>query len=353
MDLMSLAAVRRARAALDLIDANAQPLPSVFSFARLLEGMAHGGARGFEREQLEEVASRAGRPFDSVRPFVPFELLTNSRDLTAAAANGAGYLIDTSTLAAQDILRAYSVTGRLGITVTAGLTANAEMPVTSSKATAYWLSTETTDTTESTPALRSLPLTPKTAAALLEFSRAFSRQPQAESFVRRELLNTVGDAVDLAVIAGTGSAGQPLGIINATGINTQSGSSLAHTGVSAMKQKVATANAPDEGIAFIGAPAVRELLEGRERATGSGYIWDGDRVASRPATVSTAVPAATLICAHWPSIHALLWGPGFQLEVNPYDSEGFKSGKLQARVLVSCDVAASHPATICVASSIS
>jgi HK97 family phage major capsid protein len=351
MNLMDLAAVRRAKAALDLVETgNVRALSGQFSFARMLASMSHGGITGFERETLEEVAHRSGNAFDKVRPFVPFELL--ARDLTAAVATAGGYLIDTNTLAAQDILRAYSVVGSLGVTVTSGLTTNGEMPRTKTKGTAYWLSNEATDTTESQPVIESIPITPKTAGAFLEFSRNFSQQPQAEGYVRRELLGTVGEAVDAAVLSGTGSAGQPLGIVNVPGIGTTTGTSIAQAGVAEMKRKVSDANAPDAGIAFVGTPAVRELLEKRERATGLGFIWDGDKVVSRPAAVSTAVPTASLICAHWPSIHLLLWGAGFQFEVNPFDATGFKTGKIQARVLVSCDVAATYPAAIVVASSI-
>lgn len=351
MDMMDLAAVRRARAALDLIETgNAKPLGGQFSFARMVQSMAHGGLSGFEAETLQEVAHRTGQQFDRMKPFVPFELL--ARDLSASVASAGGYLVDSTTMAAADILRAYSVVGGLGVTVTAGLAANAEMPRTSTKATPYWVQ-DGGNVTPSTPALSMVANTPKTAGAFLEFSRNFSMQPQAESFVRRELLGTVGEAVDMAVLAGTGTNGQPLGIVNVPGINTQSGSSLAHTGVVKMKQTVASANAPDSGIAFIGTPAVRELLEGRDRATGLGFIWDNDRVASRPAAVSTNVPASTLIAAYWPAIHVLMWGAGFQFEVNPFDPTGFKTGKMQARVLISCDVAATYPSTICVASSVS
>jgi len=40
------------------------------------------------------------------------------------------------------------------------------------------------------------------------------------------------------------------------------------------------------------------------------------------------------------------------LELNPFDTTGFKSGIIQARVLVSCDNAVLHPAGFVVASSI-
>jgi HK97 family phage major capsid protein len=351
MDLMGLAAVRRAKAALDLVETgNAKPLSGQFSFARMLQTMSHGGIDGFERETLEEVARMSGKSFDIMQPVVPYELL--ARDLTASVASAGGYLVDTNTLAAQDILRAYSVVGGLGVTVTAGLSANSSMPRTTTRSTPYWLNGESGTVTESTPALSMVAATPKTAGAFLEFSRNFAQSPQAEGYVRKELLGTVGEAVDMAVLAGTGTAGQPLGITNTPGIGTTTGTSLAQAGVTEMKRKVSDANAPDTGIAFVGTPSIRELLEKRERATGLGFIWDADKVASRPAAASTSVPTATLICAHWPSIHLLLWGAGFQFQVNPFDTTGFKAGIIQARVLVSCDVAATYPSAIVVASSI-
>ena len=64
-----------------------------------------------------------------------------------------------------------------------------------------------------------------------------------------------------------------------------------------MKRKSSEANVTDASISFLSTPAVRELLEGREKATGGGkFVWDKDLVADRPAYVSTDVPVATMIC---------------------------------------------------------
>lgn len=119
-----------------------------------------------------------------------------------------------------------------------------------------------------------------------------------------------------------------------------------------MKRKCADNNAPDESIAFLAPPTVRELLEARERATGSGFIWDDDKVASRPAFASTAVPSATMIAGAWPELYLGIWGDGIMVEINPYDPSGFKAGIVQARVMVSCDVAVLHPTAFCAATSV-
>jgi hypothetical protein len=52
--------------------------------------------------------------------------------------------------------------------------------------------------------------------------------------------------------------------------------------------------------------------------------------------------AAGFVCGPWPMIYLGIWGAGFQIEINPYDPTHFKSGVIQARLIVSCDVAVRH-----------
>lgn len=325
-------------------------LGGAFSFRRALICMSDGKLDGVEREMLEEVARIAGTPFDPSRVVIPFGLF--ARDLTSASALSGGYLVGTETGEALDVLRPWSVTARAGITVLENLRGNQVLPRTTTKATPVWLSTEGSQATPSTPSLGAMALTPKTAGAGIKFSRQLSLQAAAENYVRRELLRTVATAVDQAVLTGTGAAGQPTGLLNSAGLLTQSGTSLGWTGVLNMKQQCASANAADASLAFLTTPEVRELLEARERAAGSGFVWEDESVASRPAYASTDVPAATMICGDWSDVLFGLWGQGFVFEVNPFDPAGFKVGIIEARVLVSCDVAIGHPTSWCVATSI-
>jgi len=120
-----------------------------------------------------------------------------------------------------------------------------------------------------------------------------------------------------------------------------------------MKRKSAEANVIDEQISFLATPVVRELLEGREKATGGGkFVWDKDQVADRQAFVSTDVPTATMLCGDFSLIYLGIWGAGLVLEINPYEQTNFRAGIIQARVLLSCDVAVLHPSSVIVASSI-
>ena len=178
------------------------------SLARTVTGLAHGKLNGEDREVLEEAASRNNKPFDPLRPYVEF------RDLSAAVAGAGGYLKQTETREAIDILRPWSVTARAGILVESGLVGDVAIPKTTVKSTAGWLNTENAQVTPSTPTLSQAALTPKQLGDVIVFSRQLAQQTNADRFVGRELLRTVGTAIDQAVLNGSGASGQPLGILN-------------------------------------------------------------------------------------------------------------------------------------------
>lgn len=318
------------------------------SLARAFNQMISSGGvtDGPEAEFFQEAASLAGQRFDRNRLFIPFGSLAE-RDLTT---NSAASIVATSNQAARDLLRPWSVTARAGIEMETGLVGNQTIPRTTVKVTPEWLSTEGTAATPSQPTFQQIALTPNNIIGVIPFSRQLALQSNAEAVVRRELTRTIGTGIDQAVIAGTGGK-QPLGLTNTTGINTETGTSLAQAGVVSMKRKCADANASDDGMAFLGTTAVRELLEKRERATGSGFIWDNGRVASRPAFASTDIPTATLICGQWSEIYLGIWGSGFVVEIDPMTY--FKQAIIQARLIVSCDIAVRTPAAFCVAASVS
>ncbi|MDR4467538.1 MAG: phage major capsid protein [Nitrospira sp.] len=324
----------------------ARPKNPRLNLARAVVDLSYGKLNGEDREVLEETAKRNGKPFDSQRPFIEF------RDLVAAVGSAGGYLKSTEVREVVDILRPWSVVAQAGMLVEDGLVGDQAIPKITQKSTPQWVSTEGTQVTPSQPTLSQIAMTPKTIGDVIQFSRQLAKQANAPRVVGRELLRTLGTSLNQAVISGSGASGQPLGLLNTVGVQTQSGSTL-NAGVSTMKRKSAEANVADEHISFLSTPAVRELLEGRERAAGGGsFVWDKDQVADRRAFVSTDVPTATMICGDFSLIYLGIWGKGFVLEVNPFDPSGFKTGTIQARMLVTCDIAVLHPNGFVVASSI-
>ncbi len=326
-----------------------------FSLARLIEQCVdnRGLRDGVEAEVCQEAARAAGLAFDLNRPVVPWSALaTQKRD--ASVSGSAGYLMQTDVLDAIDTLRPWSVSVRAGISLAPGLKGNALFPKTSGNITGYWLNSEATAVTASTPTLVQVPLTPNTAGALVTVSQLLLKQSnQTEPYIRRELLRTIGTTVDHAVLNGAGSA-EPLGLLNTTGIGTTSGTAIDYADALAMQQSVAEANADDAVVSFIGTPAVRALLSARDVSTAGsgGMVWQNGRMAGQPGYVTTDMPSATLICGAWPELVPGMWGPGVELQINPDDPALFKTGAVQMRCLVSCDVAILHAAAFNAATSI-
>jgi len=311
------------------------------SIARAIEQMmSDAGLEGAEYEWAKETSRLAPTPLgnDRHRLWVPMSALT--RDLNAAVAGAGGYLVDAAVQSARDLLRPWSFTLQAGVQTAESMTAAAMVPVCNSDTTITWVSDETAQATPSQPTFADTALVPHMAIGLIQASRNFMRQADPEAWIRRHLLRAAGMVVDQAVLHGSGTNGEPLGILNAPGISTQSGASLAWTGVLAMKKNAALANAATADISFIATPGVRELLEARERATAGGtFIWEDERIASCPAFATTDVPAATMLAGPMSQVFFGLWGAGMQVEVNPFEPSLFKSGTVQIRVVVTCDVA--------------
>ncbi len=323
---------------------------AAFSWANLLSTMASGGLhRGntFESEILESAAAEAGRPYDPQRVLVPLQLL--KRDMTAAGVSGSAYLVADENAPEADILRPWSVSMRAGITFMPGLVGNVPIPKTTATSTGYWLSDEGTAITPSQPTIGQVSLTPKMAGALVQFTHQLRSQSNVEAILRRELLRTTGSLIDAAVFNGSGTSGEPHGLLGTSGIGTQSGTSLAWAGILNLEQQCADANA--EPSAYIGTPAVRELLKAREKAAGSGMVWDGDVMNGRPAYATTSLPAGTLVTGDWAQLVLGMWG-GLEIQIAPPDAAGFKNGTLAIRLLAAVDVGVLHPGAFSYASSI-
>jgi len=99
---------------------------------------------------------------------------------------------------------------------------------------------------------------------------------------------------------------------------------------------------------------VRRVLQGREGASGNGgFVWQNNQIAGIPAQVTTNLPAGSLVIGPWNRIFVSVWGAGFTLEINPFEPSNFKSGVIQARIILSCDVAVRQAAAFVWATSVS
>jgi HK97 family phage major capsid protein/HK97 family phage prohead protease len=330
-----------------------------YSVLRAINAMADNDwtKAGFERECHVALEARLGRSTRANSLYVPHDILVK-RDLSAGTASAGGYLVATDNLGGSfiDLLRARSLVAQLGATILPGLQGNVTIPKLSGAGTAFWLATETTEITESQQVFSQLSLTPKNVGAYTEISRQLMLQsnPAADMLVMNDLAKVVALAVDGAAIGGSGASGQPLGILNTSGIGSVTGTSLGWAGVLEFQSDVAGANGLAPTCAYLSTPAVAALLAQRQRFSSTDTpLWSGNlsdgQVGGYRAASTTQVPAANMIFGDFSQIIIGEWGV-LELALNPYAN--FKSGIVGVRAWLTCDVGVRQAGAFSVATSI-
>lgn len=325
-----------------------------YSLVRALRAAANNDWKdaGLELEANKEISKRLDRtPKSRASFFVPLDVMMKNfqgpakRDMTVAGVSGSNYLVQTDNQPGSfiDLLRNTSVALRMGVQRLGGLRGNLTIPKMTAGNTAYWLSDETTAITESQPTIGQLSLSPKNVAALTELSHQLLSQssPDAENLVMQSIARDIGLAVDVGIIRGSGSAGQPTGIVNTASIGAFTGTSLASPGILDAQADVAAANALMPGCGYVTTPAVAALLMQRPElpSTGTDRLWKGNMMQGTlfdlPAMSSAQMASATALFGWWQSVILAEWGV-LELMINPFSD--FTRGLSAVRGWYTCDV---------------
>jgi len=179
-----------------------------------------GLVRDLSREvEKSGVAKTTERSF-----FVPFSALNQRATYVTSGATTGGNLVATDLMAQDfiEFLRNNAVMLQLGVRTMPGLVGNTAIPRRSGVASTYYLSTQTTAITQSESTFDQVTLAPKNLAALSKYSRQTLLQgtPGIEELVRRDLTDGINLAIDLGILNGSGSSGQPTGILQTSGIGS-------------------------------------------------------------------------------------------------------------------------------------
>lgn len=302
----------------------------------------------FELECSQKVAENLGKEARGF--FVPWEV---QRDTMGTAAStgitDAGSLVGTDHLGNSfiDALRAESIAGKLGARFLTGLRGDVDIPKLSAGATFYWLA-EGADVTDSNATLASVTLSPKTIAGSVPMTRKLLKQsdPSVEAIIRNDLILGAALAIDTAVIAGSGTAGQPTGIINTGSVNTVTIADIS-TFVPTFAESVqfetelATDNALRGSLNYLTTPAINGALKTKAVDAGSGLMVNqGNMVNGYPIHGSSLVPANRVIFGNFNDVIIGTWGV---LDIEVDKATLAASGGLVLRVFQDVDVAVRHP----------
>ena len=199
-----------------------------FRFTKLLNAMVNRGDAQAQRDadaELSVVERGSGHGGFVIPPEAVASMehqRIGVRVLSTASGSGAGVVptdvrgdmfIDSLLAQNYGLQRAKIYTGLVG---------NVEIPTESNTITAGWVA-ETVAGNEVNPTIGQITLKPKRLSTHVDVSRALLTMgnPDVEDLVKYLLSRAISNALDNAIFYGTGTAPQPAGIANLTGVNTK------------------------------------------------------------------------------------------------------------------------------------
>ena len=348
---------------------------SDYSVVRAIKAAMSGNWKdaGLEREISSELARQSGKETNGF--FMPLNLRA---PYAVGAAGTGGNLVATNLLAGSfiDVLRNNALIMQMGPTLLTGLVGNVAIPRQASATATYWVS-EASAITEAEATFDQVTLSPHQVGARSQYSRLALQQttPDIEAVVRNDLARQLALAIDLAAINGSGTAGQPTGILNTSGIGTYamgtngaalidsvSGSTSGLDPLIRLEKAVDTANALNGSLAYLTNAKVVAALKQLKTAYGE-YLWtaaDGQTVAGTPGAIngynvmrSNQVPSnltkgsgsnlSALLFGNFNDLIIGMWG-ALEILPNPYGS-GYTAGSVDIRAMQTVDMAVRHAAS--------
>lgn len=322
-----------------------------FSFVKALNYLANQGDRAcreaasFEIEVGKAAAEKYERSSNGI--VVPNEVLR--RDLTVGNPTEGGNLVANELLAGSfiELLRNRMSMMQAGVTMLTGLQGNISVPRQASSATAYWVG-EGGAPQESQQGIDQINMTPKTIGAFVDYSRRLLLQSSidVEGMVRADIALVIALELDRAAVYGTGSSSQPLGLVNTTGIGSQT---ITNAGTFAeyigMETDVAVANADAGSMRYIINATTRGALKSTSIVgTEARFVYENDEINGYPVIVSNQLQGNDCLFGDFSRFVVGMWS-GLDLTVDPY--AGATAGTVRIIALQDVDYAVRQPGSFC------
>lgn len=284
-----------------------------YSLGRMIQAQLTNDWRdaGFERELDDEIATRNGKRADGM--YVPdFAWGSRAGAMSTAATGGSGSENVTDSFVSTvhrgdmfiEALRAKAVLAGLGTTYMGGLTNRISMPKFSTGSAAAFVE-ELASVADQSQTDAAVTLTGKTLGAYADLSRLLIREsiPSIEAVVRDDILRSIADKIEYYAIQGSGSSGQPTGLLAASGVGNVDISSgtdidaITWADIVALVKTVEVANGVvnQSALGWLSNPAVKSKLASTAKVGSSDSVmllndpWNA--VYGYPAAFSSNVPS--------------------------------------------------------------
>jgi hypothetical protein len=298
----------------------------MYDLRALLRG---GNEGGFEREISEQI--RKTVPELRARgQYVPWQVFNrgegslSQRDMVAGTPSTGGSFIETQRLPqVVDALRPVSRIIESGATLLTDLSNNISIPRWQTPSSPSAL-TETAAAASGTQTTSLLTLTAHRISSMTVISRQLlthTTNMGLEQLIKKEMLRSIGSAIDGFALSGTGAAGQPLGILNwprntpgqrdlgKTQPSIAFGGPVTWLEVNSFPASVEGTDIPDDGsFGWITSPAVKYKWANAPKIAGyPDYIYQNGKVGDNPLRASNNLPSNQVIFGRWSDCILALW----------------------------------------------
>lgn len=329
-----------------------------YSIVSAIRSLSSGsGLQGLEKEAHDAVlkATRMA-PKSPMEFFVPFDVEREQRamELTKRALEvgsftAGGALVDTTLLTGSfiELLRNSMYVMAMGARSLTGLVGDIAIPRQTGGATAYWLS-ESGTITASQQAVGQLELKPHRLGVATAYTQQLLAQSSLdiENFVRTDIAQVIALEKDDVAINGTGVNGEPLGIVNTTGVNlvTIAGAqSMTYANSVSFETALAIDNALAGNLGFLTTPTVRNNARILPRFSNTDTpVWQGGLVGDvtgYPARATNQCPTGTgsVIFGRWDDLILADWA-GMSILVDPYSLSLQGQVRIVVQTLTDCGI---------------
>ena len=338
-----------------------------YSVARAILCAAGQEKSGLEYEVSQALGTKLGRPGRGNNSiFLPSTLRPQQSGLETSVDSAGGYLVATKIPDLIMALRQQMRCVQLGATFISGLSSNVSFATETATTTAQWISEENpgTDVTDTDMSFGSKGVRPHTLQSSTSLSRQLLTQNSVdlEKRIRMDLMKSHAIALDQAAIAGSGSSGQPTGLLQYVGVPTvsigTSGGACTYSHICQMEETVAGANADFPSLGFLTTPVQRQKLrQVYKGASGVLPVWgdEGPGPLGYRGAVSNAIPSnltkgagsnlTAIICGNFSELIIAEFG---SLEIIVDVFTGKKQGMIQVTSFGLVDVLIRQLAAFCV-----
>lgn len=320
-----------------------------FSLVRLINALSNPGdvrardAAAFEFECTRAAADKYAGEARGV--ILPADVLrTWKRDLNSAD-DSALFGDDYRGESFIDVLRNSSSVMQAGARTLSGLSGDVVIPKKTAASSAGWIATEGGAASESEFTVSTVSLTPKQIGAFTDMTRQLRQQSSmdVENMIRDDLGQAIALAIDLGGLEGSGSSGQPTGLLNQgslTKVTAFAGVNPTFAEVVTLETAVANANALMGNLAYISRTNMIGAMKTTEKASGTAqFLTDGSTLNGHRLIASNQGTDGNIYFGNWNDLLLGFWS-GLDLLVDPYSLSN--TGSVRVNAFQTCDVAVRH-----------